>query len=215
MVLGVLLAGTSAGVSGIVAAQKGLVKPGAGKGPDDQPKEVPPDQAGRKGTEAVEERQAILNAVSEYREWILVNPDPYWVQGPRAAMCAAPARTKGNPTPSNPHQDKWIRVYVNPSGKSAMLKQKVPDFPPGTIIVKEKMAQKDSEKPELLTVMAKRAKGYNPDKGDWEYLAMDGDAKKVQSRGKLANCQACHVPQKESGYVFRDYLPDDVRKGLK
>ena len=96
-----------------------------------------------------------------------------------------------------------------------MMSQMKPNFPEGSIIVKEKLLTRDSTSPELLTVMVKREKGFNQESGDWEYMVVDGEQTKVEGRGKLANCQSCHVLQSETDYVFRSYLPEDVRQSLR
>ena len=67
-------------------------------------------------------------------------------------------------------------------------------FPVGTVLTKEKFDNpKGTGMPELLTVMVKREKGYNPACYDWEFLVLDGKAERVLERGKLARCQGCHV----------------------
>ena len=91
-----------------------------------------------------------------------------------------------------------------------MLRQTKPDFPVGSMIVKEKLLRKDAGAPELLTAMIKREPGYNPASGDWEYVVLDGPGRSIEGRGKLANCQSCHALAKDTGYVFRSYLPKDV-----
>lgn len=64
----------------------------------------------------------------------------------------------------------------------------------GTVLVKEKFDNpKGIGTPELLTVMVKREKGYNPACYDWEFLVLDGKAERVLERGKLARCQSCHT----------------------
>jgi hypothetical protein len=90
-----------------------------------------------------------------------------------------------------------------------------PIFPEGSVIVKEKLSNSDSSSPELLTVMRKREPGYNTGNGDWEYMVLDGSAKSVKARGKLENCQSCHLMNQPSDYVSRNYLPDKVRDRLK
>ncbi|MBV9471221.1 MAG: cytochrome P460 family protein [Abitibacteriaceae bacterium] len=145
--------------------------------------------------------------IADYRKWTLVNPTPYYVPAPRAAQCAR--------TILNPHDGKFIKVYVNDIGQQAMLTQKIPQFAAGSVIVKEKLSQQDSPTPELLTVMIKREAGYDPAKGDWEYMMVDGTAEDAENRGKLGYCQACHIPQQEQGYIFRTYLPDAVRENLR
>ncbi len=115
----------------------------------------------------------------------------------------------------NPHQDKFITVYVNDAGRRAMLSQKKPKFPVGSVIVKEKLPAVDSQSPELLTVMIKQRKGFNPAGGDWEYMVLDGTGTKIEGRGRLENCQACHLANQKTDYVFRSYLDREVEGGLK
>jgi hypothetical protein len=127
-----------------------------------------------------------------------------------AQLCAAAVAI-----PQNPHQDKFISVYVNETGRQAMMLQLVPEFPRGTMIVKEKLGANDSQSPELLTAMIKREKGYNPQSGDWEYLVLDGAASKITRRGKLVTCSGCHLAYEKTDYVTRTYLTDEGRRQLK
>ncbi|MDB6068335.1 MAG: hypothetical protein JWR26_4543 [Pedosphaera sp.] len=48
--------------------------------------------------------------------------------------------------------------------------------------------------------MVKRAPGYDPAHGDWEYFYFD-DAAKIQS-GRIASCVGCHETAKGKDYVF-------------
>ncbi|HEX6649671.1 MAG TPA: cytochrome P460 family protein [Pyrinomonadaceae bacterium] len=153
--------------------------------------------------------------IEGYRQWTRLNPEPAFQPSRVAIQCAAPTAEQIQLDKTNPHQNKFITVYVNDIGKNAMTTQLNPVFPQGSVIVKEKLPAKDSTSPELLTVMIKRESGYNPENGDWEYMAVDGAGKVVQARGKLANCQACHITRKDTGYVYRDYLPSDVSQKLK
>jgi len=106
---------------------------------------------------------------------------------------------------------QWTRVNPVP----AVFHSQIARFPEGSVIVKEKLPSKESSAPELLTVMVKREPGYNPQNGDWEYIALDGSGKSVQARGRLENCQACQMMVKDRDYVSRNYLPYEVWKKLK
>ena len=139
---------------------------------------------------------ATQNDLSQYKSWTLVNPTPVKMEFVVAQLCAAMA-------PQNPHRNKFISVYVNEIGKQAMTTQLTPRFPQGSVIVKEKLDSQESRSPELLTVMVKREKGYNPKSGDWEYLVLDGTASNVTKRGKLMECSSCHVAYQSSDYVTR------------
>lgn len=153
--------------------------------------------------------------VDGYKQWTRVNPVPAVFHSQIALQCAAPTAEQSAMEQGNPHRDKFITVYVNDIGRHAMMQEKVPRFPQGSVIVKEKLPSKENSAPELLTVMVKREPGYNPQNGDWEYLALDGSGKWVQARGRLESCQACHMMVKDRDYVSRNYLPYEVWKKLK
>ena len=148
--------------------------------------------------------------IAGYKQWTRVNPEPAMVQAQNAQLCAIAI----NP-PKDPHKDKYITVYVNEIGRHAMMEEKTPHFPQGSVIVKEKLTTSKSTTPELLTVMIKRDRGYNPESGDWEYMVVDGNGQSVQERGKLENCQSCHLMEQGTDYVSRRYLPKDLAAKLK
>jgi hypothetical protein len=154
--------------------------------------------------------EQVLNALSKYRTWTLVNPMPVMMDSVVSTLCAAPLSR-----PANPHQNKFLSVYVNETGREAMMTRRAPHFPQGSLIVKEKLGSKESQTPELLTAMLKREKGYNPESGDWEYMLLDGAASKIVERGRLSSCSVCHAAYSSTDYVTRKYLPDDVRSKLR
>jgi len=149
--------------------------------------------------------------IAGYKHWTRVNPEPQMVQAQVSQLCAV-ATVK--PVP-DPHHDKYITVYVNEIGRHAMMEEKTPHFPQGSVIVKEKLTTPKSTTPELLTVMIKREPRYNPESGDWEYMVVDGNGQSVQERGKLENCQSCHLMEKDTDYVSRKYLPKELAARLK
>lgn len=154
----------------------------------------------------------VLSSLAAYRQWSRVNSSPELMQPAVAAACAAATATGSAP---NPHANKYISVFVNPEGYDAMMKQRVPKFPVGSMIVKEKLSGKDNSQPELLTAMVKREPGFSAETGDWEYFVLDGAATKIVERGKLSNCNACHVQYKQQDFVTRTYLPGEVRESLR
>jgi hypothetical protein len=120
-----------------------------------------------------------------------------------AAACAAPTAGRADPhlTP-----DSYADVYINPTGREAMFTPGPVTFPDGAIIVKEKRHAPADSDPELLTVMLKRSRGYNPETGDWDFAVLDGKAAAVQAKGKLENCMQCHKAVAASDFVFRPYV---------
>ena len=156
-----------------------------------------------------------LNDIRNYKAWTRVNPTALRLPAPVAALCAAPTPPRSIESSQNPHRQKYFVVYVNETGRVAMMSQLKPVFPEGSIIVKEKLLAQDDTSPELLTVMVKREQGFNPESGDWEYMVVSGSRTKIEARGKLANCQSCHASKGETDYIFRSYLPDMVREKLR
>lgn len=150
--------------------------------------------------------------VAGYKKWTKVNNKAEIMESDVAVMCA-PATTQLRP--KNPHKDKFINVYINSIGKEEMLTKKNPKFPVGTVVVKEKLSAPDSQTPELLTVMIKREKDFNPEVGDWEFLTFNGGATEITARGKLENCQACHLGYKQNDFITRTYLPTNIMQNLK
>jgi len=138
--------------------------------------------------------------------WNRVNDEPYYLTQNLAIQCAAPtAADYKRQRENNPHKSAFITVYVNNDGKDAMFTQQSPRFPQGSVIVKEKFESKDG-KPVLYTIMRKREAGYNPELGDWEFSVVGANGTEVLAKGKLENCQSCHVGEGTSDFVFRDYV---------
>ena len=91
-------------------------------------------------------------------------------------------------------------VYANELARAAFAGDM--KFPEGSIIVREKLSKPDDATPELLAVMVKRAQGFNPKGGDWEFLTVDGALTKVSGRQKKGSCLDCHTSQRERDFVF-------------
>ncbi len=157
------------------------------------------------------DNEKVLAEIAPYKEWTLVNPTPQKMDPLPSISCARiPGRMAGSP-----HLHKYISVYVNTVGTDAMMHQRVPVFPEGSIIVKEKLSAPADMNPELLTVMRKREKGYNAASGDWEYLILDGKASSITDRGKIQSCNTCHTAYQRVDYVTRTYLAGETRRELK
>ena len=154
--------------------------------------------------------------IANFRNWTKISEKPARVASKIAALCERPTREQLEEDAENPHNDKYINVYVNDTGKDEMLGKKQPKFPVGTVIVKEKLSTAESTDAELLTVMIKREKDYNPTVGDWEFLTFNGAGTETTARGKLQNCQTCHLLEKATDYVSRrGYFPLEARQKLK
>lgn len=122
-----------------------------------------------------------------------------------AQLCAAPIPQKVT-QPDNPHLDKFFHVYVNDIGRKAMMTEKAPKFPVGSIIIKEKLTDASEKNVELLTVMVKHQAGFDANNGDWDYLVLNSQGQPISTKTKLESCQNCHRDKKAQDYIFRNYL---------
>jgi len=123
------------------------------------------------------------------------------------------ARVSSEPKNAGAHKDSssfFGVVYTNEVARHALLNEKRPQFPVGSIIVREKLSQATDAKPLLLIAMVKHARGFNDKANDWEFLVLDGSASTIQRREKVGDCLACHKEQKKTDFVFRYYLSQEV-----
>lgn len=105
---------------------------------------------------------------------------------------------------SDPHETfgtTFARFFVNEIGLAEVRKEK-PAFPAGTIIAREKLQKADDAAPEVVTVMVKRENGFSKKTGNWEYLVVSGDLKKIIRREKYGDCAACHASAEKTDFVF-------------
>jgi len=153
-----------------------------------------------------------IESFQGYRSWYCDTPEAKDMATAVAASCIGPPSWDMNPV--NPHVPRLFKIYVNPTGKAAFISLNRDAFPIGSMIVKEKYVaptRKDTDwfirklpkgaRPELLTVMIKREKGFDPANGDWEYQVASGDAQKSNAKG-LEHCAKCHQDLADQDYVF-------------
>jgi hypothetical protein len=116
---------------------------------------------------------------------------------------SAPAAKKGKDKETHESGGRSFGVvYVNRLAREAVVAEPAIQFPRGSIIVREKLAAADATQPQHLTVMIKRARGFNPSANDWEFLAIDGAMTKIQERQKKGSCLECHASQKTRDFVY-------------
>lgn len=116
----------------------------------------------------------------------------------------------GRPAPAPPKREAthvffgvtYGVVYANERARAAIDALGPTTFPVGSVIVREKLNSPSDGRPDLLAVMVKRAPGFNPKAGDWEFLLVDGTASKVIERQKKGSCLDCHASQRERDFVY-------------
>jgi hypothetical protein len=147
-----------------------------------------------------------------YVAWHKMTPQPHSVSAEFSALCGMNPQSIAALKRTGPHYAHWINVYMNEAAQIHFeSKPKIADpFPPGSIVVKEKLYPGSSAKggvPEMIAVagMVKHAPGYDSRAGDWEFFFYQKDGKIERgAQPKLAACADCHH-EAPGDYVFGDF----------
>lgn len=115
-------------------------------------------------------------------------------------------------SPSRPatdatHTSTFGVAYANDIARGFILSKEPASFPTGSILIREKLLTPTATSPDVLVVMVKREKGFNPKANDWEFLTVSGDMKKIEKREKEGKCRACHASEASNDFVFRYPAP--------
>ncbi len=105
------------------------------------------------------------------------------------------------------HTNTFGFAYANEIARESMFSKGPSKFPTGSIIVREKLLTPSPSNAEILVVMVKREKGFNPKANDWEFLTVTGDMKKIEKREQEGKCQKCHASEAKNDFVFRYPAP--------
>jgi Cytochrome P460 len=116
-----------------------------------------------------------------------------------------PSEDKPQKSPHEKGSQTFARVFANELAQAEIYKD-APKFPTGAIIVREKLLNAEDTKPELVTVMVKREKGFSAKTGDWEYLVIEGSLDKIKQRETVSSCSKCHANAEQTDFVFKTYL---------
>lgn len=109
------------------------------------------------------------------------------------------------------HDKNSMRAIVgNDAAIAAARAGKTKPWPDGSVIAKIKWDQRKHPNWEAATVpgaftaaeaMVKDSKKY-PDTGGWGFGIWEGKTLKMLDRDKSAACYACHLPMKDSDYIY-------------
>ncbi|MDB6133252.1 MAG: hypothetical protein JWM59_1495 [Verrucomicrobiales bacterium] len=110
-----------------------------------------------------------------------------------------------------PHARSLIHIYMNESAFKAFPK-KGSLYPVGSVIVKHKLLSGSGNAAVGVGGMVKRAAGFDPDHGDWEYFYFE-DKSKIES-GRLETCVQCHGKAVGTDYVFGTWFDADRVKSF-
>ena len=127
---------------------------------------------------------------------------------PDAFISSGSGSSSSNKEPKNLHEktaQTFTRVFINSIGQAEAEKE-YPQFPAGSIIVREKLLFGTDAEPQLVAVMIKREKGFSRKTGDWEFFVLDGKDLKIQKQETKGDCAKCHIQAQNTDWVFRSYL---------
>ncbi len=129
-----------------------------------------------------------------YPMWVSVTDEP--VTGDMSGVLG----------PAHEGEEGWRMVYANKPAAKVMKSENYP-FPVGAIIVKEAYPDENGGAGDLasITVMIKRANGYDPDHKNWEYMMLTPMMKVANdgmAQGKIEMCIGCHAEVEDKDYVF-------------
>ena len=148
-------------------------------------------------------------AVESYREFIQMTDGPVLVDPQIAMLCAAPSdlHDEESRRAYGPHADAEVVIYMNESAARA-FRGSAESYPVGAVVVKEKqpLSSPTGYSGEGVGGMIKRAPGYDPDHGDWEYFYRDTST--PLQHGPIASCIQCHAAAAETDYVYGDWAVD-------
>jgi hypothetical protein len=143
---------------------------------------------------------------AEFATWPRVTEKPVQV-GPELAMLCVThpsdgARAHASAIPGGLHHS--IVVRVSPNAIAAYREGR--PLPAGAVVVKEKYDDASASGPlRAYGVMIKRAAGYDPRGGNWEYGFVTLDSTATVTRGRLAACAGCHESARRTDYLFRKH----------
>lgn len=147
-----------------------------------------------------------LTEPAVFATWPRVTEQPIPVRPELAMLCVARpsdgARAHAAAIPGGPHHS--IVVRVSPDAITAYREGR--PLPAGAVVIKEKYGDASASGPlQAYGVMIKRAAGYDPRGGDWEYGFVTLASSATVTRGRLRDCAGCHASARENDYLFRTY----------
>jgi hypothetical protein len=183
-------------------ADSGARVPDAGRLSDAGQAELgDPEDAGPEG-----EQVSLETLLDAYADWTPLG-EPVSISEEIYQLCRLPSLSEQAFADSEHGNSLALRYWLNDSAYSVYTsrseQETMPAFPVGASIVKEKFAGSSSSR-ELTAraVMVKRAPGFAPELGDWEFGYWEPAAGLLAGEDENAYCGGCHAAA--SDYVFLD-----------
>lgn len=163
---------------------------------------------------AAAEQPLIEQVARNYKQFELLTQEAVCVNPMLATLCIAVSQQHIDEArkQAGPHAHTAIRVFMNDLAAAA-FRESAATYPVGSVVVKEKQGMdyfggNDSvdglaKTRDGIGGMIKRAPGYEPENGDWEYFYF-ADPSKIE-QGRIASCVGCHRSAAKTDFVFGDW----------
>lgn len=106
------------------------------------------------------------------------------------------------------HGQTFGVVYANDLALAETKKDR-PNFPVGSILVREKNVLQNSPLPQTVIAMVKREQGFSKDTNDWEFFVFDGYLMNLKVRETVGSCSTCHAAASKTDWVFLKEINKD------
>ena len=152
-------------------------------------------------TRAAGEQPDASEIATTYRSLRAMTQEPVLVDPALAMLCRGltTADIQRAREASGPHALTAVRIHMSDAAMEAFGRPGT-KYPVGSVIVKEKSAHPQGPGHDGVGGMIKRAPGYDPAHGDWEYFYFE-DPAAIES-GRIASCIACHRGAAARDFVF-------------
>lgn len=148
----------------------------------------------------------VERALAEYTGWTKLMDKPEAISEEIASLCRAPTDAEKQFSDSEHGHDRSLLYWGNAEAAPAFLAKSTRPFPAGAAIVKEKFALTVDVGITLVGkgVMIKRAPGFDPAHGDWEFAYWEPGSAVASGAPEAAYCGGCHASAAATDYVFLD-----------
>lgn len=125
----------------------------------------------------------------------------------KLAQPTAPAPTAAEIEDTD-HGQTFGVVYANDLALAETKKER-PNFPVGSILVREKNALENSPIPQTVIAMVKREMGFSKETNDWEFFLFDGYLMNLKVRETVGSCSTCQATTAKTDWVFLKEIKND------
>lgn len=149
----------------------------------------------------------VTELMDQYRAWQPQSPEPVAISAYIFGLCRLPTLPEQEFAESEHGHGRYLQDWANPEAEAGIARRGAPPFDPGSVIVKEKyVASSTGRDLVAIAMMIKRAPGFEPGQGDWDYAYYEPGLGVIQTSEQSAYCSGCHAAAAPTDFVFIDGL---------